>query len=186
MLLLIYLINSNQMLSKRMRKGNLVLIYCFSSSPVMAYKLEKVQNCCSLLVSCGKVGELLTLCLVLILVWTTSYVMLGRVAIPTDQKLDSYLPFLFGLIGTEKQVEALEADTVAQGLLVIIGGLMVRLVVSYLSVFRAVLDHKERIFVAVAWLPKATAQAAIGSFALDQARKIFKMTWLVLTTLSWG
>ena len=27
---------------------------------------------------------------------------------------------------------------------------------------------------AVAWLPKATAQAAIGSLALDQARKVFK------------
>ena len=71
-----------------MRKCYLFLIECFSSSPEKASKLEKVQNCCSLLVPCGKVGELLTLCLVLIIVWTTSYVMLGRVAIPTDYKLE--------------------------------------------------------------------------------------------------
>ena len=71
-------------------------------------------------------------------------------------------------------MEALEAETVAWGLIVITGGLMIRLVVSYLAVFGAGLDHKERMFVAVAWLPKATAQAAIGSLALDQARRMFK------------
>ena len=85
-----------------------------------------------------------------------------------------FQPLLFGLIGTEIQVDALEAETVGWGLLVITGGLVVRLAVSYLAVFGAGLDHKERTFVAVAWLPKATAQAAIGSLALDQARKMFK------------
>ena len=85
-----------------------------------------------------------------------------------------FQPLLFGLIGTELQVEALDAETVAWGLIVITGGLMIRLVVSYLAVFGAGLDHKERMFVAVAWLPKATAQAAIGSLALDQARRMFK------------
>ena len=47
-----------------------------------------MKDYCSPLVLRGKVGELLTLCLVLIIVWTTSYVMLGRVAIPTDEKID--------------------------------------------------------------------------------------------------
>ena len=84
-----------------------------------------------------------------------------------------FQPLLFGLIGTEIQVDALEAKTVGWGLLVILGGLMIRLIISYMSVFGAGLTHKERMFVAVAWLPKATAQAAIGSLALDQARKIF-------------
>ena len=51
---------------------------------------------------------------------------------------------------------------------------MMRLVVSYLALFGAGLDHQERMFVAVAWLHKATAQAAIGSHPLDQARKMFK------------
>ena len=85
-----------------------------------------------------------------------------------------FQPLLFGLIGTEIKVAALEAETVGWGLLVIIGGLIMRLGVSYVSVFGAGLDHRERLFVAVAWLPKATAQAAIGSLALDQARKVFK------------
>ena len=85
-----------------------------------------------------------------------------------------FQPLLFGLIGTEIQVDALDAETVGWGLLVITGGLVVRLAVAYVAVFGAGLDHKERMFVAVAWLPKATAQAAIGSLALDQARKLFK------------
>ena len=50
--------------------------------------MEKVQKCCSPLVPRGKVGNLLTYCLLVLTVWTTSYVMLGRVAIPSDEKLD--------------------------------------------------------------------------------------------------
>ena len=47
-----------------------------------------MKDCCSPLVPRGKAGDLLTFCLVVIIVWTTSYVMLGRVAIPTDEKVD--------------------------------------------------------------------------------------------------
>ena len=53
-----------------------------------ASKWGKVKDCCSQLVPRGKAGHLLTLCLVVIIVWTTSYVMLGNVAIPVDKKLD--------------------------------------------------------------------------------------------------
>ena len=84
-----------------------------------------------------------------------------------------FQPLLFGLIGTEINVAALKPETVGWGFLVILGGLIMRLFVSYLSVFGAGLSHKERLFIAIAWLPKATAQAAIGSLALDQARKLF-------------
>ena len=85
-----------------------------------------------------------------------------------------FQPLLFGLIGTEIQIDALDAETVGWGLLVIIVGLMMRIAVSYLAVCGGGLDHKERMFVAVAWLPKATVQAAMGSLALDQAKKMFK------------
>lgn len=34
------------------------------------------------------------------------------------------------------------------------------------------MNMKERLFVAIAWIPKATVQAAIGPLALDYARKL--------------
>lgn len=42
--------------------------------------------------------------------------------------------------------------------------------VTYLTVANADLNVKERLFVALAWIPKATVQAAIGPLALDMAR----------------
>ena len=64
-------------------------------------KYEKLQTCCSPLVPRGKVGELLTFCLLVITVWTTSYVMLGKVAIPSNEKLDVSIQAgtVFALIG---------------------------------------------------------------------------------------
>lgn len=48
-------------------------------------------------------------------------------------------------------------------------GLTIRMVVSYLAVLGTNLNRKERLFVTVAWLPKATVQAAIGAVAYDMA-----------------
>ena len=51
-------------------------------------------------------------------------------------------------------------------------GLSVRVVVSFFSVLGGGLTTKERLFVALAWLPKATVQAAIGGVAFDAATKM--------------
>ena len=51
-------------------------------------------------------------------------------------------------------------------------GLVIRLMVSQLAVLGGDLSLKERIFVALAWLPKATVQAAIGPIALDKAKQL--------------
>jgi len=80
-------------------------------------------------------------------------------------------PLLFGLIGTEIQVAALDGGTVGWGVVVLCCGLMVRMVVSYVAVMMGDLNMKERMFVALAWLPKATVQAAIGPLALDKAKQ---------------
>ena len=48
-------------------------------------------------------------------------------------------------------------------------GLLCRLAASYLATLAGGLTTQERIFVALAWLPKATVQAAIGPLALDKA-----------------
>ena len=78
-----------------------------------------------------------------------------------------FQPILFGLIGTEIRVSELDPETVGYGLAVLAIGLTIRIIVSYLAVLGGDLSMKERIFVALAWLPKATVQAALGPVALD-------------------
>ena len=56
---------------------------------------------------------------------------------------------------------------VGLGIAVLIIGLTIRIVVSYFSVLGGDLNLKERLFVTLAWLPKATVQAALGPVALD-------------------
>ncbi|CAG2170377.1 unnamed protein product [Oppiella nova] len=45
-----------------------------------------------------------------------------------------------------------------------------RFIVSSIVVFGVELNLKEKIFIAISWIPKATVQAAIGPIALDLAR----------------
>ena len=57
---------------------------------------------------------------------------------------------------------------------------MVRLIVSQLAVLGGDLSLKERLFVALAWLPKATVQAAIGPIALDKAKNLLASSYPTL------
>lgn len=82
-----------------------------------------------------------------------------------------FQPLLFGLIGLELKLNQLRTDMVWYGLCVLAIGLAVRVVVTFFVVLGSGLSVRERLFVAIAWLPKATVQAAIGPVALDYARK---------------
>ncbi|CAL1526359.1 unnamed protein product [Lymnaea stagnalis] len=84
-----------------------------------------------------------------------------------------FQPFLFGLIGSEVKVSSLDGQVVGNwlGIAVLTIGLIARVLVSFLAVFFTNLNFKERFFIAMAWLPKATVQAAIGTVALDLAMK---------------
>lgn len=81
-----------------------------------------------------------------------------------------FQPLLFGLIGAEIVISSLELTTVFLGIAALFIGLTVRLLVTFIVVLRAGFNLKEKIFVTLAWMPKATVQAAIGSTALDMAR----------------
>ncbi|XP_064198169.1 sodium/hydrogen exchanger 9B2-like [Anguilla rostrata] len=81
-----------------------------------------------------------------------------------------FQPLLFGLIGAEITVSTLDPSTVWLGLAALGIGLVVRILFTYCMVLFAGFNLKEKIFIALAWLPKATVQAAIGSTALDMAR----------------
>ncbi|CAL8072025.1 unnamed protein product [Orchesella dallaii] len=82
-----------------------------------------------------------------------------------------FQPLLFGLIGCEIDFSTLDPSIVLLGLLCLVIALAVRITTSFYMVARSGLTLKERIFIAMAWLPKATVQAAIGPVAYDLARQ---------------
>lgn len=72
---------------------------------------------------------------------------------------------LFVLVGAQVNVHvAWKAG--AAGTLVIAGGLAARSIGTYLSLLGSGLDHREKIFAVVSYIPKATVQAAIGAVPL--------------------
>lgn len=79
--------------------------------------------------------------------------------------------FVFGLIGAEIDLMGLDGTTVGLGVVTIAIGTLIRCLVSFVVVMGRDLTVKERLFVALSKIPKATVQAAIGSIALDYARK---------------
>lgn len=75
--------------------------------------------------------------------------------------------FLFVLVGAEVNIQvAMNAGLV--GLAIISIGLVVRSIGVLLSTINSGLNIKDKIFVIVAYLPKATVQAAIGAIPLSQ------------------
>ncbi|GFS30334.1 hypothetical protein NPIL_741 [Nephila pilipes] len=75
-------------------------------------------------------------------------------------------PFLFSLIGAEVSVQNLQSN-LGNTILVLLIALAFRIVTAMFASFGGDFNLKENIFIAVAWLPKATVQAAVGPQALD-------------------
>jgi len=73
---------------------------------------------------------------------------------------------LFVYIGTEVQISELNASLIGIGLLILLLGLIARSVGVWLSLIGSNLNTKERLFSVIAYLPKATVQAAIGAVPL--------------------
>ncbi|XP_029452883.1 sodium/hydrogen exchanger 9B2 isoform X2 [Rhinatrema bivittatum] len=83
---------------------------------------------------------------------------------------DIFQPLLFGLIGAEISITSLRPETVGLCVATLGIALTVRICVTFVMVCCAGFNLKEKIFISLAWIPKATVQAAIGSLALDAAR----------------
>ena len=82
---------------------------------------------------------------------------------------NSLMPLLFGLIGGEIKLDYIEPAILWKSMIVLLGGLIIRVCVSFLTVMGVGLNIKEQFFVAIAWIPKATVQAAISGIPLDLA-----------------
>ncbi|XP_055334940.1 sodium/hydrogen exchanger 9B2-like isoform X2 [Paramacrobiotus metropolitanus] len=83
-----------------------------------------------------------------------------------------FQPLLFGLIGAEVALDRIQAETVGLAIAVLVLGLIVRMIFTVIAVSGAGLTWREKLFSAIAWIPKATVQAALGSLALDSAREL--------------
>ena len=84
-------------------------------------------------------------------------------------------PLIFGLIGTEIQIDKIDPETLGWGILVLVTALIFRMAGTFLAVSCGNLNAKEKIFLAFAWMPKATVQAALGPIFLERA-KLLEMT----------
>jgi NhaP-type Na+/H+ or K+/H+ antiporter len=87
-------------------------------------------------------------------------------------------PIIFALIGTEIQVDKIDPAKVGLGVLVLLGALLIRMIGTFFAVTCGSLNTKEKIFMAFAWMPKATVQAALGPIFLDNAIKYGKTEWI--------
>lgn len=80
-------------------------------------------------------------------------------------------PFLFGTVGASLQFSIIDGSVIANSIWILFVGVTIRCCIAYLVTgVRKDFSWKEKIFVAAAWLPKATVQAALGGVVLDMAR----------------
>lgn len=79
-------------------------------------------------------------------------------------------PLLFGVIGAALDFSKISADVIPKSIAVICLGLTVRLPIAYFSTHGKGMLFKERLFIALSWIPKATVQAALCSLPLDMIK----------------
>lgn len=80
-------------------------------------------------------------------------------------------PLMFGLIGAEIKAEYMSSRLISRGIATLMTGLLLRVLVTYFLTFGNQLNFKEKLFICIAWLPKATVQAAIGGISVETARQ---------------
>ncbi|XP_076789391.1 sodium/hydrogen exchanger 9B1-like [Arvicanthis niloticus] len=81
-----------------------------------------------------------------------------------------FQPLLFGLVGTEVSVEALESKTIGMCIATLGLAVLARMLATFTLMSFANFRFKEKVFIALAWIPKATVQAVLGPLALETAR----------------
>lgn len=80
-------------------------------------------------------------------------------------------PFLFGTVGAAILFSKIDVSQIGGGLAVIFIGVTARWLATFTVTFEKKYTYKERAFMAFAWIPKATVQAALGGLTLAQARE---------------
>ncbi len=85
---------------------------------------------------------------------------------------------LFVYIGSAVNVQAIDKSIIGTALFILFLGLIARSLGVWISLFRSALNLKEKLFCMIAYLPKATVQAAIGAVPISMvyAGKMTSMT----------
>lgn len=98
---------------------------------------------------------------------------------------------LFVLIGASVDLTLIDTNVLVKAFITLLITHAIRMAATVASMFGAGFNNKEKLFIAIAWLPKATVQAALGSVPLDNARSkgteeeiMFGRTVLTLAVLS--
>jgi NhaP-type Na+/H+ or K+/H+ antiporter len=69
-----------------------------------------------------------------------------------------FLPILFVLIGNEADFRKINLNILGLDICLIIIGLAIRFIATFVSVFYKKFNFREKIFLCLAWIPKATIQ----------------------------
>lgn len=80
-------------------------------------------------------------------------------------------PILFGVTGAQIKISELEGRTVYLSLGCLVAGIVIRMGITVLCGIGSKLNLKEKVFIAVACMAKATVQAALGPVTLDEIEK---------------
>ncbi|XP_050435291.1 sodium/hydrogen exchanger 9B2 isoform X2 [Adelges cooleyi] len=80
-------------------------------------------------------------------------------------------PVLFGLTGTQIVLNDLDYSIVSIGAACVAVAFVVRICVTILAATGSSLNFKEKLFVALSWMAKASVQAALGPAVLEAARQ---------------
>ncbi|XP_070308314.1 sodium/hydrogen exchanger 9B1 isoform X2 [Odocoileus virginianus] len=83
---------------------------------------------------------------------------------------DIFQPVLFGLVGAEVSVASLKSNVIGVSVGTVSLALLVRISFTFVLMSCAGFNFKEKIFIALSWMPKATVQAVLGPLALEKAR----------------
>jgi len=78
-------------------------------------------------------------------------------------------PLLFGLIGSLVDISQIEPSLISNSTFVLILAVICRGLGAYVAMIGTDLGNKERLFLAGAWIPKATVPAALSSEILERA-----------------
>ena len=78
-----------------------------------------------------------------------------------------FQPLLFGVIGAAIKFANLTPATIPRSIMLILIGLCIRLPVAFFACSFGSLNFKEKLFIALSWVPKATVQAALASDPLE-------------------
>nr|XP_035951671.1 sodium/hydrogen exchanger 9B1 isoform X7 [Halichoerus grypus] len=114
-------------------------------------------------------GGLCTLALTFVagINWSTEKVKVQRI-IKTTWYI--FQPLLFGLVGSEVSVASLQSNAIGICVATMSLALLVRISFTFVLMCFAGFSFKEKIFIALSWMPKATVQAVLGPLALETAR----------------